>query len=115
MTMATVNLLLGIISILFALAVALSALAYAVEGIRGQGLPRRWNLLIALVLGGVAWTWPSGIGQDFARASDALLLSQPADAGGLMAVVFWALISVLILMADVNYWRGLRRSLAAGA
>lgn len=115
MTMATINLLLGIISIIFVLTVALGALAHAVEGIRGQGLLRRWNLVIAVFLGGCAWTWLNGIGQDFARASDAMLLSLPASAPGLIAVVTWTLISAAILVADVNYWRGLRRSLAAGA
>lgn len=113
MTMATINLLLGIVSIIFALAVALGALAYAVEGVRGQGCLRRWNLLIAWGLGGVAWTLLTGVGQTFARASDAWLLSQPADAGGLTAVVIWTLVSVLLLVRYVNYWRSLLRASAA--
>ena len=115
MTMATINLLLGVVSIIFALAVALGALAYAVEGTRGQGCLRRWNLVIAGVLGTVAWGWLTGVGQTFARASDVWLLSRPADAGGLTIVVVWALISALILVGDVNYWRGLLRSSAAQA
>jgi hypothetical protein len=50
MTMASINVLLGIISILFALAVALGAVAYAVEGIRRQGALHRWNLALAFAL-----------------------------------------------------------------
>lgn len=115
MTMATINLVLGMISILFALAVALGALAYAVEGIRSQGGLRRWNLVIAVVLGAVAWSWLSGVGQDFARASDSRLLRHPADAAGLAAVVVWTLISAIILVASVSHLRSLRRSFAEQA
>jgi hypothetical protein len=47
MTMGTINVLLGMISILFALAVALGALAFAVEGLFGQGKLHRWFLPLA--------------------------------------------------------------------
>jgi hypothetical protein len=111
MTMATVNLLLGLVSILFTLAVALGALAYAVEGIRGRGLPRRWNLLIAVVLASLAWGELTSIGQDFARASEPILLRYPADAGGLTAVAVWTLISVIAFIAGIGYLRDLLRPL----
>ena len=110
MTMATINLLLGIVSLLFALAVALGALAYAVEGTRSQGRLRRWNLVIAVVLAYFAWGLLPGVGQNFARASDATLLSRPADAGAFTAVIVWTLISTSILVAAVNSLRSLRRS-----
>jgi hypothetical protein len=103
------------ISILFALAVALGALAYAVEGIRRRGVLRRWNLVLAFLLGTFAWSMLTGVGQDFARASDARLLSHPADASGLTAVLVWTIIGVSILVADVSYFRGLHRSFIAQA
>ncbi|MGO8948676.1 MAG: hypothetical protein ACLQUY_13660 [Ktedonobacterales bacterium] len=115
MTMASINVLLGMISILFALAVALGALAYAVEGIRRRGVSRPLYLLIACALGPFAWSMLTSVGQDFARASDPRLLSHPADAGGLTAVLIWTLISVSILVADVSYFRSLHRSFAAQA
>ena len=115
MTMATINVLLGMISILFALAAALCALAYAVEGIRSRSVLGRLNLVLAFVLGSFAWSSLTGVGQDFARASDARLLSQPAAAGGLIIVVVWTLISVTILVVDIRYFRGLHRSFAAQA
>jgi len=111
MTMATVNLLLGLVSILFTLAVALGALAYAVEGIRVRGLPRRWNLLIAIFLAGIVQGGLTSIGQDFARASEPILLRYPADAGGLTAVAVWTLISVIAFIADIGYLRDLLHSL----
>lgn len=107
--MATINVLLGIVSIFFVLGVALGALTYAVEGIRGQGLLRRWNLVVAFVLGAFAWGMSAAIGQDFARASDSRLLRQPADWAGMTAVVVWTLITAIILVADVGHVRGLRR------
>jgi 4-amino-4-deoxy-L-arabinose transferase-like glycosyltransferase len=110
MTVATINVLLGMISILFALAAALGALAYAVEGIRRRG---RWSLVLAIVLGRFAWSMLTGVGQDFARASDVRLLSTPANAGGLIAVLVWTLISVSILVADATYFRRLHRTFAA--
>src|SRR5260370_41491848 len=110
MTMATINLLLGLVSLLFVLAVTLGALAYAVEGIRSQGRLHRWNLVIAVVLANVAWGSLTAVGQSFARASDATLLSHPADASGFTAVIVWTLISTSALVADVNSLRGLRRS-----
>lgn len=110
MTMATINVLLGMMSILFALGVALGALAYAVEGIRSRGGLRRWNLVVAAVLGTVAWGMLTGVGQDFARASDARLRSQPAGAASLSVVLVWTLIGVGILVADIRYFRGLARS-----
>lgn len=110
MTMATVNLLLGIVSIFFTLGFALGALLYAVAGIRGQGFLRRWNLFVAFLLATVAWSLFAGIGQDFARASDATLRSLPADAPSLFAVVVWTLISVPILLLGVNRTRSLLRS-----
>lgn len=113
--MATINLLLGIVSILFALAVALRALELAVEGIRDASRLRRWNFVIAVVLGSVAWSFLTSVGQDFARASDSMLRSHPADATGFTAVLFWTLFSAIILVLDVNYVRGLRRSPAARA
>ena len=112
MTMAAINVLLGMMSILFALAVALGALAYAVEGIRRRA---RWCLVLAFLLGTFAWSLSTGVGQDFALASDARLLRTPADAGGLVAVLVWTLISVSILLTDVRYFRGLHRSIAAQA
>jgi hypothetical protein len=110
MTMASINLLLGMISIIFALAVALGALAFAVEGIRRRG---RWSLALAFVLGTFAWSMMTGVGQDFARGSDARLLGTPAGVGGLLPVVVWTLISVSILVADVRYFRGLYHSFTA--
>ena len=115
MTMASINVLLGMLSILLALAVALGALAFAVEGIRRRGVSRPLCLLIAFALGSSVGSLLTGVGQDFARASDARLLSTPADAGGLVAVLVWTLISVGILVADVRYFRGLHRSFAAQA
>lgn len=115
MTMASINALLGMISILFALGVALGALAYAVEGVRRQGVLRRWNLLVAFLLGPFAWSMLSSVGQDFARASDARLLSEPAGVGGLIPVLVWSLISISVLVADVAYFRDLYRSFTAQA
>ena len=111
MSMATINLLMGIVSIFFVLGFALRALTYAVEGIRSQGLPRRWNLVAALVLGAFAWGMFAVVGQDFARASDSTLLRQPAEWAGVTAVVVWTLITAIILVADVGHVRSLRRSL----
>ena len=106
MTMATINLLLGVNAILLTLGVALGALAYAVEGIYGsQGRLRRWNLVIAALLAWFAWGLSATIGPDFARTSDATLLSKPADASGLYAIGIWTIISAVVLVADARYWR----------
>lgn len=110
MTMATINLLLGIVSICFMLGIALGALVYAVAGIRGQGFLRRWNLFVAFLLAATAWSLLTAIGQDFVRAGDATLLSLPADVASVFAVVVWMLISVAILLLGVNRTRHLLRS-----
>lgn len=110
MTMATINLLLGIVSICFMLGIALGALVYAMAGIRGQGFLRRWNLFVAFLLAAIAWSLLAAIGQDFARAGDARLLSLPADAPSLFAVIFGTLISVTVLVLGVNRTRGLFRT-----
>src|SRR5690242_4499985 len=81
MTMATINLLIGIEGIFIALGVAAMALAYAVEGLRARGGLRRLDLLVAVVLGCIVWGSIEGIEQTFARASDARLLSEAANAG----------------------------------
>jgi hypothetical protein len=113
MTVATINVLLGIISIVFAVAVALGVLAYVVEGVRGRGMLRRWNLVIALVLGACLPGVLTSVGQDFARASDSWLLRQPAGPASLLAVFVWMLITTIVLVAGVRHLRSLRRSLAA--
>lgn len=115
MTMATINLLLGIVSICFILGVVLGALVYIVAGIRGQGFLRRWNLFVTLLLAAIAWGSLITIGQDFARAGDARLRSLPADAPSVFVVVFWTLISAAILVASANCFRGLLRPSAPTA
>lgn len=113
MTYATINALLGIDAIFVTLGVALAALMYVIEGFRVQGGLRRWNLLFAFILGYIAWACATGVGQDFARASDARLLSETADTVSLLAVLFFALVAIAILAADVIYWRKRVRSFAS--
>lgn len=109
-TLAVVNLLLGIVSIFFTGGVALGALAYALDGIRREGFARRWNLFVALLLGLFAWGSVQGIGDDFARASDGYHYAAPADASAVFAVVFWALVTSVVCMAGMQYARGALRS-----
>jgi hypothetical protein len=115
MTSSTINVLLGIVSILSALAIALGALAFAVEGFLGRGKLRFLCFPVALALWAYARTTFTSAGQSFARASEPILLRQPADASGLIAALFWTLISALILVAVFRYFRGVYRSLAARA
>lgn len=111
MSMATINLLLGIDAILFTVALVLRGLLYAVESIRSPRL-NRWYLLFAIGCCAFAWSsWP-GVGQDFARASDATLLSHPANAGGLLAVIVSTALCVLLLALDVDDLRRLRQPTA---
>lgn len=105
MTMATINLLMGIVGIFFAVGVALGALVYVRDGLRVQGIRRRLHFLSAAILSVIAWGAYTNVGQDFARVSDARLLSEPADAVGLGAVVFLALVAIAILTANAIYWR----------
>lgn len=105
MTMATINLLMGIEGIFTALGIAAMALAYAVEGLRARGGLRRWDLLVAIVLGCVTWGSIEAIGQSFARASDAQLLAEPANAGSLAGIAIVTLIAIAILTSAVLYWR----------
>jgi len=105
MTMATINLLMGIVGIFFTLGVALGALVYLRDGLRAQGVRRRLHFLSAVILGVIAWGAYTSVGQDFARVSDTRLLSEPADAVGLGAVVFYALVAIAILVANAIYWR----------
>jgi hypothetical protein len=111
MSMATVNLLLGFDAILFTVAFVLKGLIYAIESIRS---PRRsrWNLLIAIGCVDLAWTFWPGVGQDFARASDVVLLSHPADAGGVLSVIISTALCVLLLALDVDDLRRLRQPTA---
>ena len=115
MTLSTINVLLGIVSILLALAIALGALAFAVEGVLGRGKLRFLCFPVALVLWAYAGTTFTSAGQSFARASEPILLRQPADASGLIATSFWTLVSALILVAVFRYFRGLHRSLTTRA
>jgi hypothetical protein len=114
MTMGMINVLLGVISIFFALASAISALAFGLEGLLGQGKLHRWLLPLAAALGAWAWSTVVSAGQNFARASEPIL-RQPANVESLVPVLFWTLISVAILVTDIRYFRGLYRSLAAEA
>jgi hypothetical protein len=115
MTLSMINVLLGIVSILFALAIALGALVFTVEGFLGRGKLRVLWFPVALALWTYAWTTFTSAGQSFARASEPILLHHPADASGLIAALFWTLLSALILVADFRYFRGIYRSLAARA
>jgi hypothetical protein len=118
MTMALINVLLGLISILFGLSVAvvaLAALAYAVEGIFHGRVLRRWSLVLAFLLGTYGWSVLTSVGQDFVRASDARLPGTPANAASLITVLVWTLISVSTVVADVAFFRSLLRSLATQA
>ena len=120
MTVSTINVLLGTVSILFALAVALGALVFAVEGFLGRGKLRFLCFPVALALWAYAGTALTSAGQSFARASEPMLLRQPADAGGLIAAgliaaLIWTLISALILVAVFRYFWGIYRSLAGQA
>ena len=112
MTMATINLLIGIEGIFIALGVAAMALAYAAEGLRVRGGLRRWDLLVAVVLGSIVWGSTESIGQSFARASDARLVSEAANAGSLAGVAIVTLVAIAILAADAIYWRKRARSFA---
>lgn len=113
MTMATINLLMGAVAIFFTLGVALGALVYMREGLRAQGGRRRWNLFVVVILVVIAWNYLISVGQDFARASDARLLDEPADVVSLIGLAFFALVAFAILRADTIYWRRALRSLAA--
>jgi hypothetical protein len=114
MSMGTINVLLGVISILFAFAVAVGALAFAVEGFIGRGKLYRLYLPLALALWAWAGTTVTSAGQSFARASEPIL-RQPAEATDLIPVLFWTLMSVAILVTGIRYFRGLYRSLTAVA
>lgn len=115
MTMATINLVVGVDAILLTLGIALGALAYLAEGIYGsRGRLHRWNLLIAAALAWFTWGMLTTIGPDFARAKDATLLSHPADASSLYAVVTWTVVSVIILVADMRYWRATAARVISG-
>jgi hypothetical protein len=85
MSMATINLLLGIVVPFLALGFTLGAVAYAVEGIRRSGFRRRWDLFVAL-------------------------LGQPADLTSLVAVVFWAVVSGVVSWAGLTTFRRVFRS-----
>lgn len=113
MTMATINLLMGIDAIFFTLGVALGALVYVREGLRVQGGMRRWNHLRVAVLSVIAWGGALTVGQDFAQAHNAVLLAEPADVVSLIAVAVYALAAIAILTASAIYWRRALRSLAA--
>jgi hypothetical protein len=109
MSMATINLLLGIVVPFLALGFALGALAFAVEGIRRSGFRRRWDLFVALLLGVSAYGEFSAVGQDFARAHDRALLGTPADLTSLLAVVVGAAVSGLVFCAGLTSFRRLFR------
>ncbi|HEV2460068.1 MAG TPA: hypothetical protein VGS80_17055 [Ktedonobacterales bacterium] len=110
MSMATINLLLGIVVPFLAVGFMLGAVAYAVEGIRRSGFRRRWDLFVALLLGGLAYGEFTAVGQDFARASNRALLGQPADLTSLVAVVFWAVVSGVVSWAGLTTFRRVFRS-----
>lgn len=105
--LATINLLLGVISLFLVTGVALGALAYAVEGIRGRGFRRLWKLFVALLLGAFASSTFATMGQNFARASDPTLRGMSADTLSVVAVFFWTLASLVILVAGTKYFRGM--------
>ena len=107
MTMAMINLLLGILSPFLALGFALGAVTYAVEGIRWSGFRRGWNLLVAWLLGGLACGSFANIGQDFARAHDRALLGTPVDPPSLVVVVFWAMVGGVVFWAGITSFRRL--------
>jgi hypothetical protein len=106
MTMATINLLLGILAPFL----ALGALAFAVEGIRQSGFRRRWDLVVALLLGVMAYGEFAAVGQDFARAHDRALLGTPADTASLVAVVVGAIVSGVVFWAGLTSVRRVFRS-----
>ncbi len=114
-TMATVNVLLGLLTPFFALGAALGALAFVTDGIRHRGFRRRWNVVVALLLAGLAYGSFATIGQDFARASDLRLMGTPADASSLAAVVVWAGVSGVVFVAGVTAFLGVLRSSDARA
>lgn len=111
MTMATINLLLGFDTILVTLGATLGALAFAVEGLASQQ-GRGWRLLGAIVLGYAAWGFGMSVGQDFARATDARLISHPADASSLIAVIIWTCVGACALLVEVSYWWNRRAPIA---
>jgi hypothetical protein len=113
MTMATINLLMGIDASIFTLGVALGALVYVREGLRTQGGLRRWNFLRVAVLSVIAWASALTVGQDFAQAHNPVLLAEPADVVSLIAVAVYALAAIAILTAGAIYWRRALRSLIA--
>lgn len=107
MTMATINLLLGIVVPFLALGFALGALAFALEGSRQSGFRRRWDLFVALLLGALAYGEFTAVGQDVARASDPALVRMPAGLTSLLAVVVGALVSGLVFWAGLTSFRRL--------
>lgn len=109
MTMATVNLLLGMLLPVFALGVGLGALAYAVDGIRRSGFARTWNFIVALLLGVLAYDSLTEVGSNFARASDRALISTPANPASVVFIVICAVVSSAVLVAGVTAFRGLFR------
>ncbi|HEV2461213.1 MAG TPA: hypothetical protein VGS80_22920 [Ktedonobacterales bacterium] len=112
MSMAMINLLLGLLVPFFALGFALGAVAYAVDGLRRSGFRRGWSLFVALLLGVLGYGEFTTIGQDFARAGDRALLGTPADLTSLLAVVFWAVVSGVVVWAGLTSFRRQFRSLA---
>jgi TRAP-type C4-dicarboxylate transport system permease small subunit len=82
------------------------------DGLRAQGIRRRLHFLSAVILGVIAWGGYTTVGQDFARVSDARLLSEPADVTGLIVVIFFALVAIAIFVANAIYWRRALRTLA---
>jgi hypothetical protein len=113
--MATINVLLGLLTPVFALGAALGALAYVADGIRHRGFRRRWNIVVALLLAGLAYGSFATMGQDFARANDLRLLSTPADTSSLVAIVVWAGVSGVVAVAGVMAFVGVLRSSNARA
>ena len=109
-TMATVNVLLGILAPFFAFGAALGALAYVADGIRHSGFRRPWDFVVALLLAGLAHGSFATIGADFARAGDLRLIGTPADASSLVAVVVWAGVSGVVFVAGVTAFVGVLRS-----
>jgi hypothetical protein len=114
MTMGMVNVVMGIISMLFAFSLALGALVFAVVGFFGRGKLHRWGFPLAVALWAFAGTTVASAGQNFARASEPIL-RQPAGAIALIPILFWTLISAAILVSVVRFFRGLYGSLTAEA
>lgn len=102
MTLPMLNLLLALLSIIFALGATLTAIASLFYARWDHGFRRRVDIAFALLAGSLAWGWLPTIRQSFDRVSDPRLQSGPVGGLAYIALTFWTLLTLALLYVSLR-------------